>query len=166
MRMTIFGIVFLFTFAGCTNNNTQSGVPAVDSLQMNAPIKVDNQIDSLDFIKGWKGKMADEVIMFDNPILQQRFLALLGPEEYTLLKSHWMVQTPFIEEGGIYSASGCKQNDCPSYHVVVYFDVANNNINIALFKNKNFRMYSEKGEINLPPGMQKDIQTNKGNQKL
>ena len=167
MKVTLLGMLFFFALAGCNNNGNRSNtVPAGDSLQMNAIKKSDIQVDSLDFIKKWIGKTVAEVAMFDNNLLQHRFLSLLGPEEYALIKSNWMVQTPFEEENGIYSTSGCKQNDCPSYHVIMYFDVANNNINIALFKNKNFRMYAEKGEIILPPEMQKDIQTNKGNQKL
>ena len=167
MRVTLLGIIFFLSLIGCNNNKNESNaLPGSDTLGSNNLSKVDIEIDSLNFIKSWIGKTAKEVSMFDNSVLQRRFLALLGPEEYTLLKNNWMVQTPFEEESGIYSASGCKQHDCPSYHVIMYFDVANNNINIAMFKNNNFRMYAEKGEIILPDGMQKDIQTNKGNLKL
>jgi hypothetical protein len=167
MKAALLGMILFLILSGCNNDrNKPTTLPSPDSLGINASLQPDGDIDSLNFIKKWKGKTAREVSMFDNPIIQSRFLELLGPEEYALLKSNWMVQTPFEEESGIYSASGCKQHDCPSYHVIIYFDLANNNINIALFKNKNFRMYSEKGEIILPPQMQKDIQTNKGNLKL
>ena len=167
MKVILLGMVFFLALIGCNNNRNESNKPAAsDTLGITTPTRVDIEIDSLDFIKKWKGKTVEEVSMFDNKLLQHRFLALLGPEEYTLLKSNWMVQTPFEEESGIYSTSGCKQHDCPSYHVIFYFDIANNNINIALFKNKNFRMYAEKSEIQLPPEMLRDIQTNKGNAKL
>lgn len=167
MKVILLAMIFFLSLSGCTNNKNESTVqPVVDSTGIMKSMNAGTDTDSLNFIKTWKGKMADEVSMFDNVIIQRRLLALLGPEEYALLKSNWMVQTPFEEESGIYKVSGCKQHDCPSYHVIAYFDIANNNINIAIFKNKNFRMYEEKGEIILPPEMQRDIQTNKGNQKL
>ena len=75
--------------------------------------------------------------------------------EYPYFHENWNVQTPIEEENNIYSASGCKQHDCPSYYSVVYFDVAKNNINVLIKRGVHFKLFTEKGEIVLTENMKK-----------
>jgi hypothetical protein len=109
---------------------------------------------SLKFIENWNGKTAREAGMFEDTILVTRLENLLG-NEFQYFKEYWNVQTPIEKEQQIFTASGCKQNDCPSYYSVVYFDLKNNNINVLIKRGIHFKLFTENGEIPLPAEMKK-----------
>lgn len=110
---------------------------------------------SLNFIENWNGKTAREAGMFEDTLLVKRLENLLG-NEYQYFQENWNVQTPIVKEEQIYAATGCKQNDCPSYYSIVYFDVKNNNINVLIKRGTHYKLFTEKGEIPLPAEMKKD----------
>lgn len=164
MKKIIFALLLSFSLFSCNNgDNKLDAVPAADSISIKSEIIKKDSTQSLGFISAWKGKTASEAGFFEDTLIQTRLIDLIGADEYTSLKSNWNVQTPFTEENGIYSASGCKQNDCPSYHAIFYCDTAGNNINLLIFKNKNSKIYTEKGEIDLPEQMKQEMQITKGN---
>ena len=59
--------------------------------------------------------------------------------------------------------SGCKQHDCPSNAYDFYIDLDNDNINVFYFRNNMLRVYQEKGLIELPSELAKDLETKKNN---
>lgn len=112
-------------------------------------------VTSLAFIEKHEGKTAREAGMFNDSTLVIRLQDLLK-NEYPYFQENWNVQTPIEAEKGIYTASGCKQNDCSSYYSIIYFDVANNNINVLIKRGMHYKLFTENGEIQLPDGMKKN----------
>jgi hypothetical protein len=117
---------------------------------------------SLEFIENWNGKTAMEAGMFEDSVLVKRLENLLE-NEFQYFKENWNVQTPIQKVQGIYSASGCKQNDCSSYYSVVYFDVKNNNINVLIKRGIHSKLFTENGEIPLPEELKEDQRTIRAN---
>ncbi|MEO6134898.1 MAG: hypothetical protein ABIP35_07075 [Ginsengibacter sp.] len=146
----------------CNQQSQTNPVNTNDTLGIVAPAMPAIDSSSLELIKKWKGKTAEEVNMFGDSIIAGRLSNLLG-QEYLLMKANFNVQTPFEEENGIYNATGCRVHDCPSYQSFVYFDINHNNINIVIMKNKEITFYIEKDTIQLPPRMKKDLEITKGN---
>lgn len=147
-----------FVFSACDQNSgTDKGTNADSSRIKNENIITTNATPttSLEFIKNWDGKTAMEAGMFEDSVLVTRLKDLLG-NEYQYFQENWNVQTPIHKESDIYTASGCKQNDCPSYYSIVYFDIKNNNINVLIKRGLLFKLFTEKGEIPLPAEMKKD----------
>lgn len=159
----ILSACFLLSCNNQQNQSNQQAGSVPDSAKTPTEIQKDVNSSSLKFMNDWKGKTAREAGIFDNSLLDNRIIKILGEQEYTEMKNNWNVQTPFIEEDGILSASGCKQHDCPSFHSIIYVDVDNNNINIEIIKGANFKLFTEKGIITLPPQMQKDLDITKKN---
>ncbi len=52
-----------------------------------------------------------------------------------MCKRHLLKKPAFTAPVGV-------SNTIAGYQAITYFDVANNNINIAVFKNKDFKMYT------------------------
>ncbi len=153
-------LIFVATifFASCNQNPGANQADGIDSTTINKENIVTtnaNPSSSLDFIKSREGKTATEAGMFDDSVLITRLKDLLG-NEYQYFKEHWNVQTPIEKENNIYTASGCKQTDCPSYFSIVYFDVEKNNLNVLIKRGLLFKLFTEKGEISLPEGMKKN----------
>lgn len=152
----IFAAAILFT--ACNNKNNKEQSSGSDSSYINKENIITtnaNPSSSLDFVKSWDGKTALEAGMFEDSVLVTRLKDLLG-NEYPYFQENWNVQTPIEKENNIYTASGCKQNDCPSYYSIVYFDVENNNINVLIKRGLLFKLFTEKGEISLPAEMRKN----------
>lgn len=150
-------------FFSCNENGKTEKASGADS--SNIENVVNRNIiptTSLEFIKDWNGKTALEAGMFEDSILVKRLEDLLG-NEFQYFKENWNVQTPIENEKDIYSATGCKQNDCPSYYSVVYFDVKNNNINVLIKRGIHYKMFTENGEIPLPAEMKKNQTTIRAN---
>ena len=152
----IFAATILFT--ACDQNTVTNGAASGSD---SSYIKKENIIttnanpsSTLDFIKNWNGKTAMDAGMFEDSVLVARLKDLLG-NEFQYFQENWNVQTPIEKENDIYTASGCKQNDCPSYFSIVYFDVENNNINVLIKRGLLFKLFTEKGEIQLSEGMKK-----------
>ena len=154
-------ILFFVLMAVCIACNQSS--ENIDLKKFTPPVVVDStDPGSLSFIKGWKNKYPEEVNMFDHPVIENRLSALLDAE-YDLLKANWNVQIPFEEEQGIFHTGGCKKNDCPAFHSMIYFDIAANTINVWIMKDRSYKLYVEKDTIQLPEGMKKDLMITKGN---
>lgn len=148
----------LILFSACNTNSGTEQSPGSDSSYIkkeNIVTTNANPTTSLDFIKDWDGKMPMEAGMFEDKVLVTRLKDLLG-NEFQYFQENWNVQTPIEKEGNIYTASGCKQNDCPSYFSIVYFDIENNNINVLIKRGLLFKLFTEKGEIPLPEEMKKN----------
>lgn len=163
MKSILIFALFLSLYSCNNEANHVESVTNIDSSFSDSTIlKPDSSLTSLDFIRDWKGQYPQQVNMFENSTIQNRLSELLKAE-YDLLKINWNVQTPFEEENGIFTTSGCQQHDCPSYHSIVYFDINNNNINVVIMKDKEYKLFVEKDTILLPQSMKKDLEINKGN---
>ena len=157
MKNSILIFATLILFSACNQNSGDAQTDGTDSSYIkkeNIITTNANPTSSLNFIKNWNGKTAMEAGMFEDSVLVTRLKDLLG-NEYQYFQENWNVQTPIAKEKDIYTASGCKQSDCPSYFSIVYFDVENNNINVLIKRGQLFKLFTEKGEIPLPEGMKK-----------
>ncbi|MEO6683498.1 MAG: hypothetical protein ABIN48_11815 [Ginsengibacter sp.] len=146
-------------FFSCNSTNTetdQADIPDTSFIKKeNIITRNSKPSTSLNFIKNWDGKTAREAGMFEDSTLVNRLSILLG-NEYQYFQENWNVQTPIEKEKGIYTASGCKQHDCPTYYSIVYFDIENNNINVLIKRGLLYKLFTEKGEIPLPSQMKKN----------
>lgn len=150
-------MVILFTLAlmaSCNNRSSDQKQNSIDSTE-NIITTNANPVTNLNVVKGWEGKTAREAGFFEDTVLQQRLQELLG-KEYTYFRENWNVQTPIVKEDNVYTASGCKQHDCASYNSVVYFDVENNNLNVLIGRGSNFKIFTEKGLMDLPENLKKE----------
>ena len=158
MKKCLLVIATAFLFSACDQNSASKKTSGNDSSYINKENIITtnaNPTTTLDFIKNWDGKMPMEAGMFKDSALVSRLQNLLG-NEYRYFQENWNVQTAIEKENNIYTASGCKQNDCPSYYSIVYFDVENNNINVLIKRGLLFKLFTEKGEIPLPEKMKKN----------
>ena len=148
----------ILSFSACNSNSGSEQSAGSDSSYItkeNIVTTNANPATSLEFIKDWDGKMPMEAGMFKDTVLVTRLKDLLG-NEYQYFQENWNVQTAIEKENNIYTASGCKQDDCPSYFSIVYFDVPGNNINVLIKRGLLFKLFTEKGEIPLPKEMRKN----------
>lgn len=153
-----FLIIAVILFSACNSNSGTEQSAGSDTSYIkkeNIVTTNANPTSTLEFIKDWDGKMPMEAGMFDDTVLVTRLKDLLG-NEFQYFRENWNVQTPIEKENNIYTASGCKQNDCPSYFSIVYFDIENNNINVLIKRGLLFKLFTEKGEIPLPAKMKKN----------
>lgn len=149
-------ITTAFLVISCNENSKTDQASGADSAFIENVVNRNiTPTTSLEFIKNWNGKTAMEAGMFDDSVLVKRLEILLG-NEFQYFKENWNVQTPIQKEEHIYSASGCKQNDCSSYYSVVYFDLKSNNINVLIKRGIHSKLFTENGEIPLPEEMKKD----------
>ncbi len=154
--LLIFAVAFLIS--ACGQNSGTDPASGADSSYINEENIITTNVtptSSLEFIKKWDGKTALEAGLFEDTVLVARLNDLLK-NEFQYFRENWNVQTPIHQENDIYTASGCKQNDCPSYYSIVYFDIENNNINVLIKRGLLFKLFTEKGEIPLPAEMKKD----------
>lgn len=152
----IFAVAILFSACNTNTGTVQPGGSDSSYIKKENIVTTNaNPGTSLEFIKDWVGKMPMEAGMFKDTVLVARLKDLLG-NEYQYFQENWNVQTAIEKENNIYTASGCKQDDCPSYFSIVYFDVENNNINVLIKRGLLFKLFTEKGEIPLPEGMRKN----------
>ena len=155
MQKFCFILVFSCILFSCnTQEASQKEMTPTATPRENVIITNANPSSTLDFVQKWEGKTALEAGMFSDSLLVNRLKDLLG-NEFRYFQENWNVQTPIEKENNIYSATGCKQHDCASYYSVVYFDVANNNINVLIKRGTHFKVFTERGEINLPENMKK-----------
>ena len=117
---------------------------------------------SLHLLKRSVGKTAAEIGLWENNEITARLEKLLGAD-YTSMKQNWQTQTPIEAEGSVLSLTGCENNNCGGNQYLMYVDTANNNINVYRFKDGKMKTYSEKGAIELPKGLAKDLETTKQN---
>ena len=148
----------LLLFACNENGKTEKAAGADSPFVENVVNRNIVPTSSLGFIENWNGKTSMEAGMFDDSVLVKRLENLLG-NEFQYFRENWNVQTPIQKVDGIYSASGCKQNDCSSYYSVVYFDVKNNKINVLIKRGIHSKLFTENGEILLPEELKKDQTT-------
>lgn len=163
MTRYFYGCFLAFIIISCNGNKQGSQPSSVDTSRKDSTQAAKLYAPpSIEYVRGWVGKYPSDVNMFGDSVLRQRMLKLLKGE-YELFKTNWNVQTPFVEDSSIVSTSGCKQHDCPSYHSIIYFDVVNNQINIAILKDKQYKLFTEMDTIVLPASMKKDYEIIRGN---
>ena len=154
--------------AGCNSTsapNAANSTPAANSVATATPIASGTAPAGdagLDLLKRSVGKTAAEIGLWENNEITARLEKLLGAD-YAAMKQNWQTQTPIEAEGSVLSLTGCENNNCGGNQYLMYVDTANNNINVYRFKDGKMKTYSEKGAIELPKGLAKDLETTKQN---
>lgn len=154
MKKILIILAAAFQLTACNQSSSNPDADSASGIKNVITTGV-NPVTKLDFVEKWEGKTAREAGMFQDSTLVQRLQELLG-NEYQYFQENWNVQTPIVKEKNIYSASGCKQHDCSSYNSIVYFDVKNNNINVFIKRGPYFKLFTEKGPIDLPEQFKKE----------
>ena len=167
MRYTysLTGIVLavLLAAAACSPTSTPNlanSNPAANTAATPTPVAANTTpvVDaSLDLLKRSVGKTAAEIGLWENDAITARL------ENYPAMKQNWQTQTPIEAEGSVLSLTGCENNNCGDNQYLMYVDTAANNINVYRFKDGKMKTYTEKGEIKLPQGLAKDLETTKQN---
>ena len=84
--------------------------------------------------------------LFDDPMIGAR-IKTLAASNYSNIVKNFNVETPVVEESGIYKITGCKEHDCPAFQTTVLYDATNDNINLIISENGKITALKEKGEI-------------------
>ncbi|MCC7307975.1 MAG: hypothetical protein IT173_10435 [Acidobacteria bacterium] len=162
--LTGIALAVLLTAAACSSTsapNTANSSHAANTAATPTPVAASTTpvVDaSLDLLKRSVGKTAAEIGLWENDAITARLEKLLGAD-YPAMKQTWQTQTPIEAEGSVLSLTGCENNNCGDNQYLMYIDTVNNNINVYRFKDGKMKTYTEKGEIKLPQGLAKDLET-------
>ncbi|MBL3548316.1 MULTISPECIES: hypothetical protein [unclassified Chryseobacterium] len=119
-----------------------TGIPKTDSAAV--PSQVTASTDNI--ITKNVGKYPHDIKLFEDKSLTERLKKVVGPE-YAEMVKFFNVESRIVSENGIYKLDGCKQHDCPGYSTSIYYDVKNDNLNVAIDKNGKVSDFAEKGKI-------------------
>ncbi|AQW89706.1 hypothetical protein BBD28_03105 [Elizabethkingia anophelis] len=111
-----------------TQQNLNKGMVSFTLVKTNTPtnnIKKENSTTytSLKFLKKYNGKYTYEVKLFNNPILKNRLVKLMGIDKYTFMKNTWRVEGGISVKNNILTTEGCEQHNCDSTNFIVVIDL-------------------------------------------
>lgn len=101
-----------------------------------------------------KGKYPRDIKLLEESPFAQRIKILAGAD-YDAIVKNFNVESPIVEENGVYKTSGCLQNNCPGFSTTIYYDEKNDNLNIVTDQDGKTKGYNEKGKIEISPELQK-----------
>lgn len=95
-----------------------------------------------------KGQYPREFGLFEDEEIVNRLKFLVG-DRYDEMVANFNVETPVVTEDGIYKVTGCKQHECPNYHVTILFDAVNDNMNVLINQDGKIDGFGEKASITM-----------------
>ncbi|OPC00742.1 hypothetical protein BAS10_00455 [Elizabethkingia meningoseptica] len=98
---------------------------------------------SLKFLKKYNGKNTYEVKLFNNPILKNRLIRLIGVEKYTFMKNTWRVEGGISVKNNILTAEGCEQHNCGDTNFIIVIDLERDKLSVGYREEKNVIMFRE-----------------------
>ncbi len=143
-------------------------VPSTDSTSIKIDaLKSDSAIiNPSDTLNNLVDKSVIGTHLLTESTLSPRLKTLLGTD-YDQMVKYWNTETPFIKEGDILHASGCKQHDCNTYSYDLYIDTKNNKINVYRFSQSKLTIYTEDDyRIVLKDSLLQDLNTKKLNANI
>lgn len=149
MTMFLAGTMVL-GFTAC-QNSTKKGADAVDTVSVSvdtATMAEDTaKVESLaGVLKANEGKYPRDIKLMENSLLTERVKKLTGNLYEDLIKN-FNTQSPIVSEEGIYKFSGGKAHEVPMFNTIVYYDAANDNLNVVIERNGKTDTFAEKGNI-------------------
>ena len=167
-RMYLFIVALTtLTFISCKKEVIKN-VPSTDSTSIKIDaLKSDSVIiNPSDTLNNLVNKSVIGTHLLTESWLSPRLKTLLGTN-YDQMVKHWNTETPFIKEGDILHASGCKQHDCNTYSYDLYIDIKNNKINIYKFSESKLTVFAEDDyHIVLKDSLLQDLNTKKENANI
>lgn len=162
-------IVVLSSFAliSCKKETIKS-VPSTDSTSIKIDaLKSDSAvINPSDTLNNFVNKSVIGTHLLTEGSIAPRLKSLLGTD-YEQMVKYWNTETPFIKEGDILHASGCKQHDCNTYSYDLYIDTKNNKINVYKFSQSKLTLFAEDDyRIVLKDSLLQDLNTKKLNANI
>ena len=143
-------------------------VPSTDSTSIKIDaLKSDSAIiNPSDTLNNLVDKSVIGTHLLTESTLSPRLKTLLGTD-YDQMVKYWNTETPFIKEGDILHASGCKQHDCNTYSYDLYIDIKNNKINVYRFSQSKLTLFAEDDyRIVLKDSLLQDLNTKKINANI
>lgn len=162
-------IIVLSSFAliSCKKETIKS-VPSTDSTSIKIDaLKSDSTvINPSDTLNNLVNKSVIGIHLLTEGSIAPRLKSLLGTD-YDQMVKYWNTETPFIKEGDILHASGCKQHDCNTYSYDLYIDTKNNKINVYKFSQSKLTLFAEDDyRIVLKDSLLQDLNTKKLNANI
>jgi hypothetical protein len=155
------------TLISCKKEAIKS-VPSTDSTSIKIDaLKSDSAIiNPSDTLNNLVDKSVIGTHLLTESALSPRLKTLLGTD-YDQMVNYWNTETPFIKEGDILHASGCKQHDCNTYSYDLYIDIKNNKINVYKFSKSKLTLFAEDDyRIVLKDSLLQDLNTKKINANI
>ena len=171
MKKRVFYIVILLIIISCkqekkTNEYIDSPIntplPVETEIQIEEEAEPELPIAPLAYLKEYSGKYATQENVLTNGVLSQR-LQNLERFNYEALIQNYNTETKMVVVDNILHMSGCKQHNCPSNAYDFFIDLENDNINVFYFRSNMLRVYQEKGLIELPAALAKELEIKKTN---
>jgi hypothetical protein len=156
-----------FTLISCKKEVIKN-VPSTDSTSIKIDaLKSDSAIiNPSDTLNNLVDKSVIGTHLLTESTLSPRLKTLLGTD-YDQMVKYWNTETPFIKEGDILHASGCKQHDCNTYSYDLYIDTKNNKINVYRFSQSKLTLFAEDDyRIVLKDSLLQDLNTKKLNANI
>ena len=171
MNRSVFYALLLVLMISCKQekkSNEYIDSPIDNSMPIETEIQVEEKtgpelpVVPLAYLKDYEGKYASQENIFINGLLSKR-IQKLKRFNYEALVQNYNTETKIVIIDNVIHMSGCKQHDCPSNAYDFYIDLDNDNINVFYFRNNMLRVYQEKGLIELPSELAKELETKKNN---
>lgn len=147
LKLVVLGSVGVLTLNSCskTPSAPEKSTQETTVVENNSEV-TETEVAANDVISSNVGKTALEVKLFEDVNFSERLKKIAGADYETMVKN-FNVQTPIVEENGIYKLTGCKAHDCPAYQTTVLYDKKNDNFNIIIDQNGKVKELEEKGKI-------------------
>ena len=144
-----------------SNSSANKAAPAATNTNKNNSSSNENAYttasnSSLGNLKPSVGKTVGEIKLWQNKVVDGRLKKLMGAE-YATMKKFLNVETPIEKFGDFLMMTGCEQHNCGDNQYVIFMDTAEDNINVALFKNGASKEWNEHGAIALPPPFAEEL---------
>ena len=103
-----------------------------------------NLSPDVNFLVKFKDKSPHEVNLFDNPIIKNRLIKLIG-SRYSYVKETWGVGEPIKVENNTFIASECQKHNCYRRKYIIVVDLLKNIMYVGIKEDDSIKTYSEDG---------------------
>lgn len=134
---------FLGVFVGDKESEFQKQLS--EEKQQKESGNMSKYVDSLDlsYLNTLDGKYAYDIGFFDNQVIKDRLVKLVGENNFENAIMKFGVAGPIEIKNGILVARGCKPHDCSSSNYVLAIDINKNNFYVIIQQNNVPKNYFE-----------------------
>ena len=76
-------------------------------------------------LKSYNGKYASNSGFFDEQIISERLIVLIGKERFEILKEKWNTESPIELNNQLLIATGCQAHNCDKTNFIIIIDTKN-----------------------------------------